>query len=134
MDVIGAGATASSTIDWHSAWKNSNEARVVQSEINQILAEGRQRPPVQTTLHSEFSTSWGYQMVTLLKRDMERHWGDPTYLMAKLMLNIVGGLFIGFTFYQAKDSIQGTQNKLFVRTFSLFTSTEADRKSCRLST
>ena len=73
-------------------------------------------------------------MVTLLKRDMERHWRDPTYLMAKLMLNIVGGLFIGFTFYQAKDSIQGTQNKLFVSPFSLFTSTDADRNSCRLST
>jgi len=29
------------------------------------------------------------------------------------MLNIVGGLFIGFTFFKAKDTIQGTQNKLF---------------------
>ena len=134
MDVIGAGATASSTIDWHGAWKNSDEARVVQSEIDQILAEGRQRPPVETTLHSEFSTSWGYQMMTLLKRDLERHWRDPTYLMAKLMLNLVGGLFIGFTFYQAKDSIQGTQNKLFVSHYSLFASTDTDRKFCRLST
>ena len=35
------------------------------------------------------------------------------YLMAKLILNIVGGLFIGFTFFKAKHSIQGTQNKLF---------------------
>lgn len=35
--------------------------------------------------------------------------------MAKIMLNIVGGLFIGFTFFQRNDSLEGTQNKLFVR-------------------
>ena len=33
--------------------------------------------------------------------------------MAKLILQIVGGLFIGFTFFQAKNTQQGTQNKLF---------------------
>jgi len=30
-----------------------------------------------------------------------------------LILNVVGGLLIGFTFFKAKDTIQGTQNKLF---------------------
>lgn len=29
------------------------------------------------------------------------------------MLNIAGGLFIGFTFWKSKDTLQGTQNKLF---------------------
>ncbi|KAJ3529193.1 hypothetical protein NM688_g7886 [Phlebia brevispora] len=33
--------------------------------------------------------------------------------MAKIALNIVAGLFIGFTFFKAKDTQQGTQNKLF---------------------
>lgn len=35
--------------------------------------------------------------------------------MAKIALNIVAGLFIGFTFFKAKDTLQGTQDKLFVR-------------------
>jgi ATP-binding cassette subfamily G (WHITE) protein 2 (SNQ2) len=30
------------------------------------------------------------------------------------MLNIIGGLFIGFTFFKTGDSIQDSQNKLFV--------------------
>jgi ATP-binding cassette subfamily G (WHITE) protein 2 (SNQ2) len=34
-------------------------------------------------------------------------------LLAKLALNVVAGLFVGFTFFKAKDSIQGTQNKIF---------------------
>jgi len=40
-------------------------------------------------------------------------WRDPSYIVAKLALNITGGLFIGFTFWRSKDSIQGTQDKLF---------------------
>lgn len=51
----------------------------------------------------------------LLVRNLTHYWRSPTYLMAKLMLNIVGGLFIGFTFFQRNDSLSGTQNKVFVR-------------------
>lgn len=49
---------------------------------------------------------------------MQAHWRDPTYIVSKIALNIVAGLFIGFTFWQAKDSMQGTQNKLFVSTLT----------------
>lgn len=75
-------------------------------------------PPVETTLKSTFATSWLYQVATLLQRDMQAHWRDPTYIVSKIALNIVAGLFIGFTFWQAKDSMQGTQNKLFVSTLT----------------
>ncbi|EIM87152.1 pleiotropic drug resistance ABC transporter [Stereum hirsutum FP-91666 SS1] len=113
LDVIGAGATATTDIDWHSAWKNSDQARIIDKELENILAEGRARPPVTTELHTEFTTSWPYQVSTLLRRDLQRHWRDPQYLVSKIALNIVAGLFIGFTFWKANNSIQGTQNRLF---------------------
>ena len=69
---------------------------------------------VKATLTSEFSTSWLYQTQTLLQRELQRHWRDPTYLGAKFALNICGALFIGFTFFKAKDTLQGIQNKIFV--------------------
>lgn len=114
MTAIGAGATATTTVDWHDVWQHSPEAAQLEKEINQIHVEGRNRPPVEAALHHEFSTPWGYQVSQLLKRDFFAHWRDPTYLMAKIALNIVAGLFIGFTFWKAKDTQQGTQNKLFV--------------------
>lgn len=117
LDVIGAGATATSQQNWYEIWHASNESKQVQKEIATIHTEGRNRPAVEATLHSEFATSWVYQTAQLIKRDAEAHWRDPTYLMAKLVLNAVGGLFIGFTFYNAKNSQQGTQNKLFVCIF-----------------
>lgn len=121
LDVIGAGATATSEQDWRKIWLASPEADQVRQEIQAIINEGRSRPPVEATFHSEFASSWMYQARELVKRNSEAYWRDPTYIMAKLVLNVFGGLFIGFTFWKSKDSIQGTQNRLFVSAI-IFTS------------
>ncbi|KAH8118882.1 ABC-2 type transporter-domain-containing protein [Phellopilus nigrolimitatus] len=113
LDVIGAGATATATIDWHSAWLKSEEATRMKEQIDQIHEEGHEKPPIQTTRQSEFATSWGYQLLALTSRAFQAYWRNPTYVMSKLFLNIAAGLFIGFTFFKAKDSLQGSQNKLF---------------------
>ena len=60
-----------------------------------------------------------YQVKTLFVRNINRHRRDPTYLIAKFALNIVGALFIGFTSLKVKDFIQGMQNKIFVSAFSM---------------
>ena len=114
LDVIGAGATASSVQNWYEIWKKSPESVRVQEELHEIT-HGNSGTAISTELHSEFATTWFYQMWELLKRNAEAHWRDPSYLVAKLTLNAIGGLFIGFTFFKSKDSQQGTQNKLFVR-------------------
>ena len=88
-------------------------------ELEVLLQDGRKRHAVDTEQHSEFSTSWVYQVKTLWEREAIRHWRDPTYLLAKLALNVVAALFVGFTFFKAKDSIQGTQNKIFVSRWCL---------------
>ncbi len=114
LDVIGAGATSTSAQDWHAIWEDSKEAVEVQSEIEGIYIEGRTKPAVKATLTSEFATSWFYQTWELIKRGNVAYWRNPTYIMAKMALNIIGGLFIGFTFFKASNTQQGTQNKLFV--------------------
>ena len=114
LDVIGAGATATSEQNWHDVWKAAPESLAVQEEVDGIHTQGRNQPAMTTEIHSEFATAWSYQTWQLFKRDAEAHWRDPTYLMAKLVLNAVGGLFIGFTFFKANDTQQGTRNKLFV--------------------
>ena len=113
MTVIGAGATATSEFDWHAKWNDSKQASDLQQELEHILTEARSRGAVGTTYKSTFATSWTYQVAQLLQRDFQAHWRDPTYLLAKLALNIVAGLFIGFTFFKAKDTLQGSQDKLF---------------------
>lgn len=124
LEVIGAGAAnADNKIDWHNdVWMKSPERGATYAELDGIHTEGRARPPVEAELHSEFSTPWMYQMKTLLFRNFQIYSRDPIYIVAKAALNIVAGLFIGFTFWRAKDSIQGTQNKLFSVFMSLILS------------
>lgn len=50
LEVIGAGATANSDVEWAGAWRESPEARRVAEEIEQIHAEGRKQPPVEGTM------------------------------------------------------------------------------------
>ncbi|KAI0728228.1 pleiotropic drug resistance ABC transporter [Fomitopsis betulina] len=113
LDVIGAGATATTAIEWSEEWNKSQEAQNVNKELEKISAEGRNRPAIQASIVGVFPTKWGYQLATLLYRDFQLRWRDPSYMMAKLGMNIAAGLLIGFTFFKAKDSVQGTQNKLF---------------------
>ncbi|OSD01072.1 pleiotropic drug resistance ABC transporter [Trametes coccinea BRFM310] len=113
LDVIGAGATATTDIDWYAVWKKSPLYTQAYEEIERIHEDGRKRGPVQATLTNTYPTGWGFQLRTLLTRDAQAHWRDPTYLIAKLALNIASALLIGFTFFKAKTTIQGTQNHLF---------------------
>ncbi|KAI0089451.1 pleiotropic drug resistance ABC transporter [Irpex rosettiformis] len=113
LQVIGAGANATADRDWHEIWKAAPESVALQEEIDRIHAEGRQRPPVEAALDKKYATLWPYQVATLTRRGMQSLWRSPTYIISKIALNVVAGLFIGFTFFKSKDSIQGTQNKLF---------------------
>ncbi|KAG0700792.1 ABC-2 type transporter-domain-containing protein [Suillus ampliporus] len=113
LDVIGAGATASSSVDWHTIWKDSSEAAALQEHIENIHNEGRARPVIQAQQPTQFATSWSHQLMALTQRNFQAYWRNPTYIIAKFALCIAAGLLIGFTFFNTSDSLQGTQNKLF---------------------
>lgn len=114
LDVIGAGATATSDRDWHNdVWKKSPEAQAALEEIDRIHAEGRNRPPVKEELHSEYSTTWLHQVRVLIIRNARFLWRSPIYIFAKVFLNVMCGLLVGFTFFKSPSTLQGTQDKLF---------------------
>ncbi|KAG1857398.1 ABC-2 type transporter-domain-containing protein [Suillus subalutaceus] len=113
LDVIGAGAATISTTDWHDVWKRSSEAMHLQIQIEAMHQQGRTRPQRLSVQYSAFATSWLYQFTALTQRNFQAYWRNPTYIHAKFVLNIAGGLLVGFTFFRADDSLQGTQNKLF---------------------
>jgi len=113
LDVIGAGAITTTTMGWHHIWKKSPEAAFTAREIQRIHQEGRNRPPPETKLRTEYPTPWIHQTLVVAQRSAAAIWRDPTYVTAKLMMNIAAGLFIGFTFWKSPSTLQGIQNKLF---------------------
>ncbi|CAE6452528.1 unnamed protein product [Rhizoctonia solani] len=113
LDVIGAGATASSDIDWHAAWKESSEATDLEKELEHLHGEGCERHIPSDKKVSAYATGFMNQLRVLLDRAFRHSVRSPDYVMSKTFLNIFSGLFIGFTFFKADNSIQGAQNKLF---------------------
>lgn len=116
LDAIGAGATAHTDKDWFELWNESPECENVSKELDQLYTELRQRsaydkdPKVSATTYAmPYSTQFAY----VTKRIFTRYTRAPTYIFAKLALNVVAGLFVGFTFYKSGQGVQAQQNKLF---------------------
>ncbi|KAF4607737.1 hypothetical protein EYR40_000072 [Pleurotus pulmonarius] len=113
LEVIGAGATAVSDRDWNKIWIKTEGAKRLEADLDKIHTDGRQRSSVEATVSPSHGASFAYQLTELTIRQYVSYWRDPAYLMSKFSLNITAGLFIGFSFFDAGDSQQDTQNKLF---------------------
>lgn len=134
LDVVGAGATATSDIDWAYVWRHSREAMSLQEELVIICKEGKTKQAMKPIMTGHFATSWGYQLWVLTVRDYQNRWRDPIYIIAKLGLNILCGLVLGFTYFKTKNSIQANQNKIFVSHSRLVSSAPLTLSRCRRST
>lgn len=121
LESIGAGATASVQEDWHEIWVNSPEYQrsydditaminTLSQEKNEISSSG---PP------RKYATSYLYQFKYVLFRTSTTFWRNLNYIMSKMMLMMVGGLYIGFTFYNAGTSYTGLQNAMFAAFMSI---------------
>ncbi|GAA6001439.1 uncharacterized protein JCM10292_006254 [Rhodotorula paludigena] len=116
LDVIGAGASAKTDKDWSGLWNESDEAKRVQEQIDKFHDEKKNKA---SQADESPDSGRGYaapmfvQFGIVLKRVFQHYNRDPTYVLAKLMLNIVAGLFIGFSFWMSPHDQTGTQNFLF---------------------
>ncbi|KAH6613067.1 ABC-2 type transporter-domain-containing protein [Boeremia exigua] len=114
LEQIGAGATGQATLDWPSVWAASSERQAVTERIDRIQAQSSPSPdmPLAAPKRS-FSLNWFQQYNLVQKRLFVQQWRSAGYIKSKLAINILGGLFIAFTFYKEPSSIQGLQNKVF---------------------
>jgi ABC-type multidrug transport system permease subunit len=71
------------------------------------VSERQRRPKI----HEGASISTQY--ILIQQRSFQLYWRSPVYLRGKIVLNLVAGLFLGFTFYKEPNSAQGLQNKMF---------------------
>lgn len=115
VDVVSADNTAYIPIDWHNRWLRSPEIAKLRYEIQGFQNTASHDTATDYPVRAKYMTTWAYQLYALTIRGFAVYWRSPCYLFAKLALNILTGLLIGFTFFKAHNSIQGTQDKLFVR-------------------
>ncbi|KAH0541819.1 hypothetical protein FGG08_003702 [Glutinoglossum americanum] len=115
LDVIGAGATARTAHEWHDVWMRSPEQESLVSEVR-ALNVGSPKPVGtggEVLPEGDFAATWFTQYRAVQARVFQHYWRSPRYIMSKVFLNVMAGLFLGFTFYKEPNSVQGLQNKLF---------------------
>ncbi|KAL2158180.1 hypothetical protein VTH06DRAFT_4748 [Thermothelomyces fergusii] len=110
--------------DWHSVWKKSKECSEVLAEIDRIHEQGRAAAAETQTSGgggddnegdngSEFAMPFWSQVWAVTERIFQQYWRMPGYILAKLLLGVMAGLFIGFTFWKADSTQAGMRNVVF---------------------
>ncbi|QPG73024.1 hypothetical protein FOA43_000328 [Brettanomyces nanus] len=117
LEVIGAGATASSHDNWSDTWLQSEEYQKFSVEVDNLIASRARKEADHSEdlseLQSKYATPYIYQFREVFKRTWYQFFRDLNYIMAKLMLMVLGGLIHGFSFWSVKHTVVGMQNALF---------------------
>lgn len=100
--------------DWQSVWNESQESVATQKELDRIQSETRHTDSsTDTAQRTEFAMPLTTQIREVTFRVFQQYWRMPSYIIAKIALSVAAGLFIGFTFFDAKTSLGGMQIVMF---------------------
>ncbi|KAG0689456.1 ATP-binding cassette transporter snq2 [Pichia californica] len=114
LEVIGAGATSGVAKDWHETWLSSDERKIVSDKIQQIIEDGKHiESKVDPELQKTFATPYFYQFYQVNKRTSLQLYRSIPYVLPKIFLSVVGGLVVGFSFWNANHTIVGMQDVMF---------------------
>ena len=134
LDVIGAGATATTDKDWFALFRSSEKYQELERELARLNQLGQKPMEISTEssarLDREYAQPFSVQLKEAVHRVFLSYWRNPTYISSKLFLNLVGGLFIGSSFWGQGDktSSASLQNKLFATFMSLVLSTSLSQQ------
>ncbi|KAJ5520712.1 hypothetical protein N7463_001165 [Penicillium fimorum] len=115
LDVIGAAPGTHSEIEWPKVWRESPEYQKVKEHLSELKltlgpkSQGHSSPDA----FREFAAPFYVQLWECLLRVFTQYFRTPTYIWSKAALCILTSLYIGFSFFRAKNSIQGLQNQMF---------------------
>ncbi|OQU96073.1 hypothetical protein CLAIMM_02209 [Cladophialophora immunda] len=121
LNITGGGRDPSyrCDIDWPQVWKSSPEFQAVHAELDDLEAK---RPQMMDQLSAEkddqdsyrsYAAPFWLQYYEVQKRVFQQYWRTPSYIYSKLVLCAASALFIGFSFFDAKNTRQGLQNQMF---------------------
>ncbi|KAF2494935.1 ATP binding cassette transporter [Lophium mytilinum] len=116
LEVIGAAPGSKSDQDWPQLWRESEERREIRRQLDQMVVDLPKTSQIDQSsadAHQTFAQSFGYQSLLVTRRCFEQYWRTPSYLWSKVVLCTLPALFIGFSFWNEKTSMQGLQNQMF---------------------
>ncbi|PQE27601.1 ABC transporter Cdr4 protein [Rutstroemia sp. NJR-2017a BBW] len=119
LDVIGAAPGSHSDIDWPVVWREGPERVAVREHLAELKAtlsgNASNNDAVQDDPSGleEFAAPFYVQLYECFRRVFAQYFRTPTYLWSKFALCALSAIYIGFSFFQAENSLQGLQNQMF---------------------
>lgn len=118
LEAIGAGATANAHEDWFDIWTRSKQYQDTTKEVSYLKTKSYQEEEeeqqlTEEDLHSTYAMPYSSQLYYVTMRTGLQIYRSPQYVMAKFMLFLSAGLFVGFTFWNIDQSMTGLQNAMF---------------------
>ena len=114
LEAIGAGNPDYKGQDWGDVWASSPEHAHRSEEIQSMISERRSASTTAATDDDrEYAMPLGTQIYSVVKRSFTSYWRTPEYVVGKMFLHILTGLFNSFTFYHIGDSTIDQQSRLF---------------------
>ena len=122
LDAIGAGATATTDKDWPKLFNESELAVELRTSLDEIISRRRGANENAEDSHGnsekEFAQTVPVELYYTLKRAFLAYWRNPSYILGKLLLNIISGLFIGSSFWGVGKEV--SKNAYQSQIFSIF--------------
>ncbi|KAJ6100307.1 CDR ABC transporter [Penicillium canescens] len=119
LTVIGAAPGSQTTVDWPKVWRESHEYQSVKVKLHEIrtsratIGGNLQMHPSSQSNDGSYAASFPVQWWFVQKRVAAQYWRTPSYIYSKIALTVASALFIGFSFYNARNTIQGLQNQMY---------------------
>jgi len=114
LEAIGAGNPDYKGQDWGDVWASSPEHTQRSEEIQSMISDRRSASTTRATDDDrEYAMPLSTQVYSVVKRSFTSYWRTPEYVVGKMFLHILTGLFNSFTFYHIGDSTIDQQSRLF---------------------
>lgn len=123
LDVIGAAPGSHTAINWFDTWRNSPEYLRVQEHLAELKQERLQQKDIDQATnrqkgadkssYREFAAPFCVQLCEVQYRIFQQIWRSPIYIYSKTALCVFSALFVGFSLFHSKNTIQGLQNQMF---------------------
>ncbi|KAF3390870.1 Multidrug resistance protein CDR1 [Talaromyces pinophilus] len=117
LEVIGAAPGSHTDIDWPVVWRKSPEHTKVKEHLAELKATLSLKEPAPQSddpgAFREYAAPFRVQLWETMKRVFSQYNRTPIYIYSKLALSVFSALYVGFSFFHAKNTIQGLQNQMY---------------------
>ena len=114
LEVVGAGTAAihnASKKDWADVWQKSNEAKLLESELEAIHNSADTNPSRKALT---YAAPFWTQVYLVHKRLSLVYWRSSNYNLGRFITVVSISLFLGFTFWKMTLTSLDMQSRLFV--------------------